>query len=263
MELPNHELIAFNTATASENLVHDDAIAAKLGFVGGLVPGIDVYAYLCQPLIGHWGKDFFSSANLSVRLRQPVYDGNTVVVSGRFHEDDGRITTVATTKDGERATLTGRLLIAPPDARPIASAPLPIERPPASPESLGVAGPLGSFEVVCSAEDQIEYLLAVRDAMSPVADWEFVHPGWLLGNANHAISRNVLLGPWIHVGSDVQNHSPARVGESLSVRSRVRDLYERKGHRFVEADVLILGEDERPIMSVEHTAIYQPRQLRT
>jgi len=33
---------AFNTAKASENKIHDDAVARRFGFGGGLVPGVDV-----------------------------------------------------------------------------------------------------------------------------------------------------------------------------------------------------------------------------
>ena len=37
---------AFNTAKESENKIHDDTIARRFGFEGGLVPGVDVYAYM-------------------------------------------------------------------------------------------------------------------------------------------------------------------------------------------------------------------------
>ena len=40
---------AYNLSHASENKIHDDAIAQKLGFSGGLVPGVEVYAYACHP----------------------------------------------------------------------------------------------------------------------------------------------------------------------------------------------------------------------
>ena len=42
-----HELVAYNTAIASDNKIHDDSVAHQFGFKGGLVPGVDVYAYLC------------------------------------------------------------------------------------------------------------------------------------------------------------------------------------------------------------------------
>jgi hypothetical protein len=41
-----YSVVAFNTATASTNKIHDDQVAQQLGFRGGLVPGVDVYAYL-------------------------------------------------------------------------------------------------------------------------------------------------------------------------------------------------------------------------
>jgi hypothetical protein len=50
-----HVLRARNTATRSENKMHDDAVAASYGFAGGLVPGVDVYAYLCHLPAAEWG----------------------------------------------------------------------------------------------------------------------------------------------------------------------------------------------------------------
>src|SRR5512136_3063045 len=47
---------AYNLSHASENKIHDDAVAQKLGFVGGLVPGVEVYAYACHPAVERWGR---------------------------------------------------------------------------------------------------------------------------------------------------------------------------------------------------------------
>ncbi|HEX4819789.1 MAG TPA: hypothetical protein VFV00_06240, partial [Acidimicrobiales bacterium] len=52
------ELFAHNTATESNNKIHDDAVARKLGFTGGLVPGVDVYAYLTHPPVEAWGLEW-------------------------------------------------------------------------------------------------------------------------------------------------------------------------------------------------------------
>ncbi len=59
----------------------------------------------------------------------------------------------------------------------------------------------------------------------------------------------------------VQNFSPARAGETLTARPHVAGNYERKGHLFVELDVLVLSEGLRPVAQVLHTAIYRPKQL--
>ena len=47
---------AYNLSHASENKIHDDSVAQKLGFAGGLVPGVEVYAYACHPVVRRWGR---------------------------------------------------------------------------------------------------------------------------------------------------------------------------------------------------------------
>ena len=51
-----YSVTAFNTDTASANRIHDDATAQRFGFRGGLVPGVDVYAYLTHPPAAAWGR---------------------------------------------------------------------------------------------------------------------------------------------------------------------------------------------------------------
>ena len=42
--LETYRVTAFNTAKQSENKMHDDTVARRFGFSGGLVPGVDVDA---------------------------------------------------------------------------------------------------------------------------------------------------------------------------------------------------------------------------
>jgi len=76
------------------------------------------------------------------------------------------------------------------------------------------------------------------------------------------LSENVLLSPWIHVGSTLHHHSALHDGETLEARGVVTGLFERKGHEFVELDVDMRG-DGRPVLSGSHTAIWRPRQAAT
>ena len=121
---------------------------------------------------------------------------------------------------------------------------------------------LGTFSWSSSADDQAAYRADVRDGDSPLADLGLVHPGALLRHANTVLSQTVLLGPWIHVGSTVHHYGPVAVDESIEVRGVVTDNREHKGHRFVDLDVVLLGSDGGTRVWVEHTAIYEPRQLR-
>jgi len=40
--LETYRVAAYNTAKQSENKMHDDTVARRFGFSGGLVPGVDV-----------------------------------------------------------------------------------------------------------------------------------------------------------------------------------------------------------------------------
>ena len=55
--LTTWELRAHNTATHSGNKIHDDEVARRFGFGGGLVPGVDLYAYLTHPPAEAWGLE--------------------------------------------------------------------------------------------------------------------------------------------------------------------------------------------------------------
>src|SRR5207248_9676955 len=85
--LPPYEVRAHNAATASENKIHDDAVARQHGFSGGLVPGITVFGYLTAPVVEAWGQAWLERGFLSGRFRQPIYDGDDVTVAGTFGPD--------------------------------------------------------------------------------------------------------------------------------------------------------------------------------
>src|SRR5262245_21185655 len=72
---------AYNLSHASENKIHDDAVAQKLGFSGGLVPGVEVYAYACHPAAKRWGRAWLERGQMDCRLLKPVYDGRVAAVS--------------------------------------------------------------------------------------------------------------------------------------------------------------------------------------
>ena len=52
----------------------------------------------------------------------------------------------------------------------------------------------------------------------------------------------------------------ARRGDELTARARVTGNYEKKGHRFVELDALLVGNGRTALAHCQHIAIYQPRE---
>ena len=55
---------AYNTAKQSENKIHDDAVARQYGFSGGLVPGVEVLAYMMHAPIARWGRTFLERGRI-------------------------------------------------------------------------------------------------------------------------------------------------------------------------------------------------------
>src|SRR5215813_5598317 len=82
-----YRIKAFNTAKASENKIHDDAVARRFGFGGGLVPGVDVYAYMVHQPVAHWGLAWLERGTAECRFQKPVYDGHVTTVTAAATAD--------------------------------------------------------------------------------------------------------------------------------------------------------------------------------
>ena len=76
-----YRVSAYNTSKHSENKMHDDTVAKRYGFIGGLVPGVDVMAYMMHLPVAKWGRAFLERGLIEARFVKPVYDGET----GRCH----------------------------------------------------------------------------------------------------------------------------------------------------------------------------------
>jgi len=239
---------AINTASDSENRIHDDSVAADYGFRGGLVPGVTVYGYMAAAVIEHFGPDWLEHGAMDVRFHQPVYDGDQVEVIIQ-PEPEGRLRVEA----GNSAIATAWIGdgVSPQQDQWEERC---LERRAASIETLAPGTVLGTL---------VERLDLTASKMSAPLDSSIggrAHPAVLLALANKILVSNYELGPWIHVASEVRAFRAAKDGEELRVFGKVEDQYERKGHEFVVLDVWIAGGD--PIAHVRHTAIWRPRVTR-
>src|SRR5882672_9573938 len=79
--LETYRVQAYNTAKQSENKMHDDAVAKRFGFSGGLVPGVDVMAYMMHMPVAKSGRNFLERGLIDARFVKPVYDGEIADVT--------------------------------------------------------------------------------------------------------------------------------------------------------------------------------------
>jgi hypothetical protein len=253
---------AYNLSHAAENKIHDDTVAQKLGFSGGLVPGVEVYAYACHLPVARWGRAWLERGRMDCRFLKPVYDGRTATVTGK---ETGAGLDIAVESDGVLCAAAAAMLPAALSGTPsLGGHPLrapPAERPPADEASLAAGTVLGIRPFVLTEDLARQYLRDVRETDALYAREGLAHPGQLLRLANLILRENVVLQPWIHTGSTVANFSAARVGDELSARGRVTANYERKGHRLVDIDILLIANGSTLLAHVLHTAVYRLRQL--
>jgi acyl dehydratase len=260
MTIVRYSVSAYNTAKQSENKMHDDTVAKRFGFRGGLVPGVDVMAYMMHVPVTKWGRGFLERGLIGARFIKPVYDGETAEVMGE--EKDGVLTISVESRGQICATGSASLpASAPPvsisdfsEAAPVA------ERRPVDAMSYELGRWLGTVPRSWAGEAASEYLADVRETDPIFAQEGFSHPGLFQRVMNKVLVDNAILGPWIHVGSRMQLLAAARSGDELTARAKVTGNYEKKGHRFVELDALVVANGRTPVAHCQHIAIYQPRE---
>ena len=257
-----HIVSAYNTSAASENKIHDDAVAKRFGFQGGLVGGVNVFAYMAHLPVAHWGRAWLETGTGEARFGKPVYDGKMAEVTGV--EDAGGLS-LQVNSDGVLCA-TGRAALASgaitlPELADFPATPARANRVPADEQSLKIGDWLGMNPLPITAEYQAQDIADVRETDPLYLRDGIVHPGTILRCCNWALSHNVVLPAWMHMGSILQNLGTAVVGDTLNVRARVTKNYEHKGHKWVEIDALVLANETKQVARVTHIAIYRPRQL--
>jgi acyl dehydratase len=255
-----YRVSAYNTAKQSENKMHDDTVARRFGFSGGLVPGVDVMAYMMHLPVARWGRAFLERGLMDARFVKPVYDGEDVELVAR--ESEAGLELEVQSRGDLCATGSASLPATAPalslaDYREVAAA---SERKPVNASSFVTGNWLGTTPRAWAGDAAKDYLADIRETDPIYLREGLGHPGLLQKVMNRVLVDNVILGPWIHVGSRMQLLSAGRIGDEITARAKVVEVYEKKGHRFVELDALVVANGTMPLAHCRHVAIYQPRE---
>jgi acyl dehydratase len=258
--LEAYRVTAYNTSKQSENKIHDDTVARRFGFSGGLVPGVDVMAYMMHLPAAKWGRAFLERGVIEARFVKPVYDGEVAELAGA--ESNGALAIEVRSRGQLCATGSASLPETAPaisiaDYKEVAAA---TERKPVNAASYEVDKWLGTIPRDWAGDTAREYLADIRESDPIYAQEGLGHPGLLQRVMNKVLVDNAILGPWIHVGSRMQLLSAAKTGDVLTARAKVTGNYDKKGHRFVELDALVVANGKTPLAHCHHIAIYQPRE---
>ena len=262
--IPPHQIIALNDAELSENQIHRDDIAAKYGFTGALVSGVNVFGYLTQPLVKAYGEEVLSKGIMDVIFLKPAYHGKLLSIRTENLDSANHDRHHLTSAFDEAGVLLAKL-----------ESWLPLDLPPISNLARRVSG-LEQQERVeinwdlihlqraapsClwqpTAEDNRQRIEALQDDCEIYRrEAALIHPYFLLDACNKALMRMFVLPAWIHTGSRLTLRKPIRTGQAVDVRTIPVQKWERKGHQFIKL-YIAMWIDEQVALEVEHSAIFK------
>ena len=259
---------AFNQVPESENRIHSDEVAEAYGFRGALVPGVTVSAYLIHPAVAAWGEAWLERGHARVVVHSPVYDREIFRVelskaSSTGYEAELFDPTGVRCATGHVDLPDPGAVPSPPKLRHDAILGRGFDRPKASRpvmEQLRSDG-LSAIRGRWNKDAEItRYLADSANMASAFSELGFANPAFVLGLTNWALAGNVRMSPWLHLQTDSQNYRPIAVNTELVVESTIADLFEKKGHEFIDVDMNIFDRaDESPVASVRLRAIYKLR----
>ncbi len=258
--------IAWNPVPDSENQIHGDDLARRFGFRGGLVPGVCVSAYLLEPAVRAWGMEWLTRGGAECAVMHPVYDGEPFEVvlddagddfyAARLLGPEGEPCAHARvsmpSERGDPPAMRGDPIIEPGHPRPDASR--------AVFERLRGEG-LGAMRARWPEAEILQYTRDPDDMPPPLAlDGEgWANPAFLLGLSNWALAANVHMNPWVHLQTEHRSFAPIARGTDLIVEQEIVDLFEKKGHEFVDVELAVFGARGEPHAWIRLRAIYRLR----
>jgi len=258
---------AFNQVPESENRIHGDEIARAYGFRGGLVPGVSVSACLLHPAAVAWGRDWLERGHAHVVVSSPLYDGERFRVEVvRASDADYEARLVVDARETLCATAEVTLPAAapaPPVRRGDPMLARDAERPIAARDVMQHLRATGLRALRARWSETAEITRYLRDAnsMAPVfRETGLANPAFVLGLSNWVLGRNVRMDAWLHLETHSQHFRAIEPDTELLVEAAIADLFEKKGHEFVDVDVAVFGaRDDAAYASVRLRAIYRLR----
>lgn len=266
------EYTALNSARDMSGSIHDDKIAAALGYKGGLVSGVAFTSYVVDALRASAGIDVYSGGSLSMQFGKPIYEGDQITIQRLFDESlppgDARL--VLLDEDGVSCaqyqfSQSGALDEVPFDLESSeASRKLTRCFDSSFEERYLSCEYLDDFPLTPSTSDVDQFLLSVGLDRNPWKEQGLVHPAYLFRTyADACRSNRVLEGsPSIHMNSAIRFGAPVKLDEPLRICGRIDCLFSRKGNRYLVLDLQwVRTRDSRLVMTDHHTVIYQKRAI--
>lgn len=264
--VPPQQLLAVNDAATSENKIHSDDIAARYGFKGALVSGVNLFGYLSQPLVRTYGADWLESGIMDVVFLKPAYQDQLLNIKtetlGAESSRRNHLTSLYNEEQQLLAKLESWVPHRLPDAQEFfalgaAEAAAITSRPEISWDNIQLLQAAPTFIWQPEADDNQAHVAIQRD-QSPLYQGAaaYLHPYFILQACNDALKRLFVMPAWIHTGSKLILRRGLRVGDRIEVRCLPTAKWEQRGHQFIKLYIAMLVDGDLAL-EVEHSAIFR------
>ena len=252
-----------------ENPIHSTEVARAYGYDGPLIGGVTVWGWATDTIIQALGNDWITRGWSEYSFRKPVFPGNVLTITAESDAEDltkpwnvtmnnqsGDICVIGKIGLGQTKwenTLTRPVNMSPSEATE--KPPLTLDR--ASQETSWTALEVEFNDHIyeeINHKNRLTFnsIFDHRSGMKPIA-----HPSWIAGWAEALMRHNFDIPSSMHTKSLVKHHSSVPLGTTIVGGAEVIDAYERKGHHYVEFDVLLKDTNEKDIAQIRHRTIFR------
>lgn len=256
-----YQLIARNDIPDSPNPIHRDDYARSLGYPGGLVAGVTLYAYVCDAAVRLFGGDWLQHGYGSVDFRSPIFDSQELTIrSEPLDNGDYRVALIREDK------LCTEAIVGPYREKIRAD---DLERSgPVEPEVLvkdvALAGTLltSPDERCFDPEDLKQFIQKAGLQDTPLAreltSRGLVSPNTIAGAPFALLWRHRPYTVVIHTSSTTEWCGPARLGHTLYTWGMAQDAFEKRGRFYVTQRTVTVDDEGNAVARMLHTAAYEP-----
>ena len=252
-----------------ENPIHSTEVARAYGYDGPLIGGVTVWGWATDTIIQALGNDWITRGWSEYSFRKPVFPGNVITITAESDAEDlTKPWNVTMNNQSGDICVIGKIGLGQTKwentlTRPVNMSPSEVtEKPPLTLDRASQETSWTALEVEFNDHIYEEINHKNRLTFNSIFDHcsgmkPIDHPSWIAGWAEALMRHNFDIPSSMHTKSLVKHHSSVPLGTTIVGGAEVIDAYERKGHHYVEFDVLLKDTNEKDIAQIRHRTIFR------
>tara|TARA_B100000029_G_scaffold508367_1_gene595074 strand:+ start:14409 stop:15242 length:834 start_codon:yes stop_codon:yes gene_type:complete len=270
MQTEKNELVveAFLTNEDSvdiRNPIHSTDFANKYNFDGPLIAGVHVWGWATPLILNTLGQEWLEQGWAEFSFKQPTYPNDVLkIILAENNDDQGFDLTMMNQKNiacvvgkvglGHATWIDEFLSSDPINDHHAMSDKLEITRDNliANPNWIGISQ---DTNAKMARDFSLETQRNSDDIF--VGDFPKLHPAWIAGWAENLMRHNFEVHHSIHTQSRIQFLKSISAGTTITGNAHFIDVYEKRGHQYVNFDVLLQDNFGEQVAKIRHWTIFK------